>query len=713
MTEPRRLAATAIADRVSELLGEETGGTCGYTLHLDSKKSERTRFEVVTEAILTRRLQSDPFLEGVGVVVLDEFHERSVHADLALAFLKETVQARDDLFVLVMSATLDTERLSGYLSAPVMKIPGRLFPVSVEYSPVSVAKAVRDVVRRERSGELSGSVLVFLPGIFEIRRTARELEGQLGSDVEILILHSSVPLGEQRRILRPSGATSAIRIILSSAIAETSLTVPDVCVVVDSGYSRMNKIDVRLGMERLVTVRESLFSAEQRRGRAGRVRSGTCIRLWDKNEIIPKVNVPEILRSDLSSLVLECAAWGEVNLEKIDFFDPPQESAWNVAKELLVALGCMEDGKITGKGRTALSLGLNVRLSCVALCGKKALPVVLRFSEFRDASAERKNQFARDLERRIEKIGTSFFGGEDEALFVLEGFPDRIARLCEAGSDSCVYQFPSGRKALLQEVNGAEWICATDVCAGDSMGKIRAYEKIDSQKALSWVSKRARVHVESEFSGKKLRLETYECLSFGEIVLKKTKTVPTKDDFLNALACQVKSHGIGVLPLSREAQSLLLRARFFGENGGKEMLEKIESLQETCRQWLGPFITSAGVDETAVQDALFWHLDGSGLLRLVPEKIVLENGKTRKLVYELNNSKVQVVLEVIIQEIFGCFSTPRVLGVPVLLRLLSPARRPLQVTQDLEHFWSGSWIEIAKEMKSRYPKHNWDYRVCE
>ena len=439
MLEPRRLAASAIADRLSDLLGEETGGTVGYRLHLDSKVSARTRLEVITEAILTRRLQADPLLEDVNVIVLDEFHERSIHSDLALAFLKETMQLRDDLFVIVMSATIDYRSIAEYLGskenpAPVMQIPGRQFPVEIEYKPnLSVAGAILEELKTNDSyippsksnsrssigksdcsafdkNSRSDTILAFHPGIYEIRKTKSELEEKLTSDssAEILILHSSVPLSEQRKILRPCTVDSPRRVILSSAIAETSLTVPGVTIVVDSGLCRVNKMNVALGMEHLVTENESLFSAEQRAGRAGRVAAGKCVRLWGEHDVRLEQNQPEILRADLTQLVLECAEWGACEINKLDWLTPPSESAWNAAKFLLENLDCLEthedsngtkSTKITEKGKAVLKFGLHPRLACVALAG--GAEAVLPFSEYAEASPERQKIFVNDLKRRL------------------------------------------------------------------------------------------------------------------------------------------------------------------------------------------------------------------------------------------------------------------------------------------------------------------------
>ena len=307
MLEPRRLAVLSIANRIAEALGEKVGQTVGYRMHLESKISKETRLEIITEAILTRKLQSDPSLEGISVVIIDEFHERSIHADLALAFLKEAMELRDDLYVIVMSATIETEKVAEYLGskeqpAPVMKIPGRQFPVEIEYSgKISVSSAIITTLRSIK--DKKQTILAFLPGIADIRRCKAELEkiGFPNENTELMILHSSITLDEQKKVLSPlkEGVT---RIILSSAIAETSLTVPGVKTVIDSGLSRINRMNISLGMEHLVTENESMFSAEQRAGRAGRLGPGKCIRLWNKNDVRIENTPAEILRSDITSL---------------------------------------------------------------------------------------------------------------------------------------------------------------------------------------------------------------------------------------------------------------------------------------------------------------------------------------------------------------------------------------------------------------------------
>ncbi|MBP5250856.1 MAG: DEAD/DEAH box helicase [Treponema sp.] len=806
MLEPRRLAVLNIANRVSELLGEPVGNTCGYSIHLESKGSEKTRFTVVTEAVLIRRLQQDPELSGVSVVVLDEFHERSIHADLALAFLKEAMQLRDDLFLVVMSATMETTRLAGFLgggntenaensedvrntenrenarniqnredaenieNTAVFDVKGHRFNVDVAYMPSVPIKNVvineyRQLKKVTEQGQ-SASVLVFLPGIYEINKLFSELEDTLlGSESEdILILHSSVPIEKQKEVFVPQ---NKVRIILSSAIAETSVTVPDVKVVVDSGLCRVNVYDANTGMNRLVTQKESFFNAEQRTGRAGRVCEGRCVRLWSQNEALIKTFSPEIERSDLTDLVLECFKWGIQTPEAIEWLSPPPDYAWQNAVKLLEELRCIKEGKITLLGEFCLHLGLGVRLSCVAASGlfhrnsDFSTSVALNFLSNGKMSEKLQQKQALDLKRRVQifKENPQFFASfpQDEKKIstgyaLLYGFPDRLGIKVEEN----IYQFASGRKAALKEspANPPEYIVAVNVNAGTSLGTIFDWHEVEKDCAEQFINE--RTHVEEKTFFENSKLFKFEQTLFGKIVIKEKKLPVLPGDYKKALCCLVAEKGVQILPISKKCAEFLKRVQFYIENsladgvygssrspgsgsssdntlnGARDcpresgrthesaepeafevINRKFCTLKDTVTDWLLPFLTEGPVNEKVVSDALFWYLDGDRINKTVPVELLLENGKKRKLVYEEQNGKIIPVLEIIIQQIFGCFTNPKIMGVPVLLRLLSPARRPLQVTQDLDNFWPNTWPEICKEMKGRYPKHNWDYRVTE
>ncbi len=723
--EPRRVAAAAVASRIAELLGCEIGETVGWRMRLDTRTSAATRIEIITEAILTRMLQSDPGLSGVSVVILDEFHERSVHSDLALALLNDVMSLRDDLYLLVMSATIDSERLSSFLSAPAIRVRGRTFPVDIRYRPVPPSRDGRQVrieaavahaiLEALNDTGLSGDVLAFLPGIAELRRCAERLTE---IDADVFILHSSVPLSEQRTVLSrgrgPGRAEGRRRVILSSSIAETSVTVPGVSIVVDSGLSRTGRLDVPTGMYRLVTGLESEFSAAQRAGRAGRTGPGTCIRLWAPNDPRIANPPPEILVSDLDAVVLECALWGVTEIDGLRWLDPPKRESWEAARELLNAMGALDgEGKITAKGKRILRLALHPRLAAVALAGSVSLAV--KYSGTDPASYEGK-RLADELTRKIGKemslsAGQSSFDTVAAPSPLLAGFPDRLARHAGEGR----YRFPSGRIAALppDELRATnafpEWIVAPETDPGDREGRIRTWEPLDTDKTLQWLKPRLTMRVSVSFAGGEWksggRVEKRETGSYGKIEVYSRRLESDGDDVSKAVCEAIRTAGVDALPWSAEASAYLNRARF----ANPERFA-IESLLATLEEWLAPFVSPNGrLTEDALLEALRFAAPERELDRDAPAKIRLQNGLERKLAYEpLDPGKPpEPILEIRVQELFGCPESPRIRGIPVLLRLLSPARRPLQVTRDLAGFWKNTWPEVRKEMRGRYPKHKW------
>jgi len=846
MTEPRRIAALSIAERVSEILGENCGNTCGYKIHLENKTSQNTRIEIVTEAVLSRMLQADPSLEGYDLVILDEFHERSLTTDLNLAFLKEAMELRDNLFAVVMSATMETGTLAAYIGGdlprgndlpsgadlprgndleiaqaglprgadleipqtglprgadlprgndleiaqadlpcgndleipqtglpsgarlpgattgsqvPVLNIPGRTFPVEVEYKPgLDMVKAVKEEL------SVTGQViLAFLPGIKEIRKAENELL-ESGVPAEVLVLHSSVSLSHQKKIFEPlpSGTN---RVILSSGIAETSLTVPGVTTVIDSGLSRMNKLELALGMESLETVAESTFSAEQRKGRAGRTQEGRCVRLWNKNEPRQKSQLPEILRSDVSELVLECAAWGKVLSAEDGFFlDSPGAAAIKTSSDFLKNMKFLDgNGKITGRGRLALETGLSPRLSNLVVFAaenpsvtEEAVQLILKYSNYADAKGEMQKRFCDDVRNRINKIESDRLlntlekesnGKSSKHQLLFAGFSDRLAKKQEpsekdkaCGSGKIAYKFPNGHSAILAKdlafSQAPDWLIAPEVLATASGGTIFNYEALSSAEAQSLIEKLLHTEVSCTFNQDRTKINKTERTMFGRIVLSEKKLPVSKDDQKLAWCSLIKAEGINALELSPQIENLLLRAQFYSDH--KEVTDKknldktasntdhlpsptvLQKLQDSPEEWLSPFLTDGRLTQETLYNALYWFLDGAVLDQLVPAQITLENGRRAKVVYEMNSSPddktklvIRPAIEIIIQRIFGCMENPKIMGVPVLLKLLSPASRPLQITDDLAGFWNGTWIEICKEMKGRYPKHNWDFRIAE
>lgn len=737
MTEPRRIAVLGVANRVGELT--EKPKEVGYKIHLESRITCETRLEVVTEAILVRQLQSDPALEDYNVVVLDEFHERSVNTDLALAFLKEAMQLRDDLFVVIMSATIDTKKLQRWLclpkppeEVPVISIPGRQFAVNVVYEPEkSIVSAVRQGIRY--AGD-SGNILVFLPGISDIRKAQEALletnEFSDDSENELCILHSSISLEEQKRIISPASPDGKRRVILSSAIAETSLTVPGVNVVIDSGLSRVNRMDINTGMEKLTTEKESEFSAEQRKGRAGRLCEGTCIRLWEKHDVRVKDFPPEILRADLVPLVLECSERGIYSVEGIDWLDSPSVAAWTESVRLLQQLGMIKkDGRITEKGKAAITLGIHPRLAGIALMAfdksagklsKEGQELLIKFSSYSCSSVELQKRFIIDLESRLKRCICKDSQEESEYDFlILSGYPDRLAkRTSEAGVEPAEYKFAGGRQARLYNRNAPLWLCAPDVTAGDKEAVIFDLVELEEPKINEFLEKHSEIRQICSFT--QGTLQKFEVKCFGEIVLSSKKIALSEGDYAQAWLTEIKEKGIDCLPFDAKCESLLLRAEFIEQQNlqDSEKEEDIHNnlysrLKLNANEWLTPFLGGKNtLTASTVYDALYWYLEGAEIDRFAPEILTLENGRRCKVKYE-KLAVIQPVIEIIIQRIFGCFQTPKIYGKKVLLRLLSPASRPLQVTDDLEHFWTGAWVEICKEMKGRYPKHNWDLSIIE
>lgn len=737
MTEPRRIAVLGVANRVGELT--EKPKEVGYKIHLESRITCETRLEVVTEAILVRQLQSDPALEDYNVVVLDEFHERSVNTDLALAFLKEAMQLRDDLFVVIMSATIDTKKLQRWLSlpkppeeVPVISIPGRQFAVNVVYEPEkSIVSAVRQGIRY--AGD-SGNILVFLPGISDIRKAQEGLletnEFSDDSENELCILHSSISLEEQKRIISPASPDGKRRVILSSAIAETSLTVPGVNVVIDSGLSRVNRMDINTGMEKLTTEKESEFSAEQRKGRAGRLCEGTCIRLWEKHDVRVKDFLPEILRADLVPLVLECSERGIYSVEGIDWLDSPSVAAWTESVRLLQQLGMIKkDGRITEKGKEALTLGIHPRLAGIALMAfdksagklsREGQELLIKFSSYSRSSVELQKRFIIDLESRLKRCICKDSQEDSEYDFlILSGYPDRLAkRTSEAGVEPAEYKFAGGRQARLYNRNAPLWLCAPDVTAGEKEVVIFDLVELEEPKINEFLEKHSEIRQICSFT--QGTLQKFEVKCFGEIVLSSKKIALSEGDYAQAWLTEIKEKGIDCLPFDAKCESLLLRAEFIEQQNlqDSEKEEDIHNnlysrLKLNANEWLTPFLGGKNtLTASTVYDALYWYLEGAEIDRFAPEILTLENGRRCKVKYE-KLAVIQPVIEIIIQRIFGCFQTPKICGKKVLLRLLSPASRPLQVTDDLEHFWTGAWVEICKEMKGRYPKHNWDLSIIE
>ncbi|KPK39766.1 MAG: hypothetical protein AMJ69_04710 [Gammaproteobacteria bacterium SG8_47] len=762
--EPRRLAARAATARMAELLGERAGERVGYRIRFDTKVGPQTRIEVLTEGILTRRLQNDPELADVGLVIFDEFHERHLHADLALALTLDSQRAlRDDLRILVMSATLDGAAVARLLDdAPIITSSGRRYPVDVRYLARDPDGSLAHAVTRAVSAALEqheGDVLVFLPGAFEIRRTQQRLEARVGNNVDVLPLYGDLPWEAQQRAIRPGRARR--RVVLATPIAETSLTIEGVRVVVDAGYVRVPQFDPRSGLTRLVTQRISRASSDQRAGRAGRTAPGICYRLWSENTqrgLIAHA-IPEIMGADLAPLALELAAWGVAEPTALAWLDAPPAGALAQARALLTELDALDvDGRITPLGQTLARLPLHPRLAHMLQLamdldiGPLACDVAALVSE-RDVlsgPARRSASFMARIEalracrqrgalteyeadahacQRVDQAATQYrrllglgpsdrdARGEDIGLLLALAYPDRIAQ--RRGGDDARYLLASGRGARLRDDEPAfqaPLLVAASLDAGASEaliylaapvaeGALREHmaAHIDHAQVVRWDASSAAVVA--------LHEERLGALVLTSRPLDK----PDPERVRGAMLTGVRELGLDVLPWTEPARQwqarVLCMREWFGEETWPDVSD--EALLATLEKWLGPYLNGitrqAHLARLNVLNMLEGQLDWTQRQRLdadAPTHLAVPSGSRLRLSYQAGAAPV---LAVKLQEMFGCAETPRVAQgrVPVTLHLLSPARRPIQVTQDLRGFWERTYTEVKKELKGRYPKHPW------
>ncbi|GHT67004.1 ATP-dependent helicase HrpB [Spirochaetia bacterium] len=789
MLEPRRAAALGIASRMADLMGESIGGQVGYAVRLERRVSERTRIEVITEGLLVRRLQNDPELSGVSTIIFDEFHERSVHTDLSLALVMDLRRMGSPVNIVVMSATMDAATVAAFVGAPggtsqggpsqggpspVIDCPGRVFPVEIEYRPIldrlplgkSVGEALVNILNDSITVD-KGNVLVFLPGRREIDDARSALYGAgLERDFEVMGLYGSLPLDKQRRILSPNSNTKR-RIILSTNVAETGLTIPGITLVADSGFARIGRYHIPSGMNRLSLEPVSRRSADQRAGRAGRLMPGRCIRLWAENNVRPAETDPEIRRTDLSSPVLDCLLWGIKNAEDLSWLEAPPAAAWGRARELLFELGAIDgEGRPTEQGREMAGLGLEVRLARLCIAGREqgmanlgaaAAAILsdrdgsgagqdpdfrLRLSILRghasipvgsEAWLKRIRDTAADLLKRLgqgQKTNDPLFSWTmeeetDAGELLGTAFPDRIAKRRDAptasrrGGIEGIFRFTSGREGRLEgPLAAAEWIAATEVDAGERMGFIRLAAPI-SEKAAVEILKN-QITVESRIEWKGLVPRSIVVKQAGRIPLGEEKRRSLREEIVPCLSELLNREGIGILPWDEadgQPQRLLERIRFFVNSNTVDVRTVIlwtdEALINDAAEWLGPFVWEGAhsgggpvMSGKGLADALAARLgwDAKNALdHLVPEYFKHPRGRPRLIDY----SSGEPVLRIRLQDAFGITSSCEILSIPVVFHLLSPADRPIQVTRDLPGFWKGSYAEVRKEMRGRYPKHHW------
>ena len=734
MLAPRRLAARAAASRMAASLGEQVGETVGYRVRMENRVGPNARVEVQTEGVFVRRALADPELPDVAAVLFDEFHERSLDADLSLALALD-IQAglRDDLRLLPMSATLDDARLAALLgSATVVRAEGRMFPVETRYLGRARERRVEDAmaaaVRRALSEEEEGGVLAFLPGRAEIERTAERLS-DLPGDVRVTPLHGGLDPKAQDAAVRP--AREGRKVVLATSIAETSLTFSDIRIVIDSGLARVPRFDPAVGLARLATERATLSAVEQRRGRAGRTAPGVCYRLWDEAETraLTPFPRPEILEADLSTLALALADWGAADPAQLDWLDPPPVGPFQAAVSDLERMGALQGGRLTDHGRRLSRMPTSPRvahMTVLAAASDEAMTAAtagLLISErglggasvdlrerMRRMGSGRRAASARGLAERIAKLaGGCRSRPEPERIgpLLALSWPDRIAKAVGEGR----FQMANGRQAVIEETDplvGAGWIVVADATGRSVEARILAAAPINAEDIdEAPIETRRRTFFDVESGAVRVRVER----RLGRIRLDARPDRPTDAEAMDGLMQGVAENGLSVLPFSDGTRLWLTRARHVA--GGRVDWPDFsdDGLLASTETWLAPALLGArrmaDVDRSALGEGLRNLLDWERRQAVeaeAPEMLKLPNGRTLRIDYRDPNGPAA---EAVLQDFFGVNAHPTVAGSPILLRLLSPARRPAQTTRDLPGFWAGAYAAVRADLRGRYPKHAW------
>ncbi len=762
MLEPRRLAARSAARFMASQLGEKPGQTVGYRTRLDTRISATTRIEVVTEGILTRLIQSDPMLEDYAAVLFDEFHERSLQADLGLALVRETQEAlREDLRVLVMSATLDTAPIARLLGdVPVLNSEGRAFPVEVCYRPAPVRqrnpRLVDQVVAvvTEALEQQPGSVLVFLPGAREIQRVAQALAGHVAPNVVIAPLFGNLKAAAQDQAIAPATAGTR-KVVLATAIAETSLTIEGVRVVVDSGQQRRAVFDPNSGMTRLVTGRVSKASAEQRKGRAGRVEPGVCYRLWSESEHygLAEFTPPEIREADLAPLVLELAQWGARTPDNLVWIDPPPPAHWQQAVELLQWLDMLDDdGAITEHGKSARALGIHPRLAHMVIVGRSLglgrlaaeLAALLEDRDllgpgagadmhervrvlYGERGAQRADpQRLQALRQQAKRLSASDAHGKSEqettptasevGRLLALAYPDRVGKRRPGTIPR--YQLSNGKGALLRDDDGLarhEWLVAADLDGKAREARIYLAAPVDLPTLETDLAAHISEQDEAEWDDKRGTVVARKTRRLGALLLAgKPLAKPSPELIQQGILAAIRRKGLDSLPWTPATRQWQARVALLARHYPGQWPDVSEqALAASLEDWLAPFL--GGIERWSdlarlnLQNALNSLLDypqQKQLAELAPVALTIPTGSSVTLDYTAENGPV---LAAKLQALFGWTNTPVVAGgrVPVLIHLLSPARRPLAVTADLASFWSNVYPQVRKDNRGRYPKHPW------
>jgi ATP-dependent helicase HrpB len=751
MLEPRRLAAKSIAARMSDLLGSTIGKEVGYRIRFENRVSENTRIEVLTEGILTRMILTDNALDGVGLVVFDEFHERSIFADVALALCREAQQVlRPDLRIMIMSATLDMPQLTSLLNAPAVVSKGRQYPVDILYTGERDSMMLPEITARTVAravSEKEGDTLVFLPGEGEIRKCEELLRAQLPG-FAIHPLYGQLPWNKQYSAIMPD-KNSRRKIVLATSIAETSLTIEGVSIVVDTGYGRTSRFDPKSGLSRLETIEISKDSADQRAGRAGRLGPGTCYRMWSKasHERLQEHRIPEILETDLASLVLDMAEWGIIDIQQLTWLTPPPKGALAQASAMLHDLNALENGRITPHGKKMHRLPCHPRIAHLLLMAQENDNLALATDlaailEERDPlpkdagidinlriDALRRQRERKGLQRtmqRIEKIAASYramFHIEEDnstvdpyetGVLLVYAYPERIA--CARPGNNAQFQLSNGSYAMAghrDDLAHESWLAVAQVDARDGMGKIFMAAPLNPKDLLPLVKEQETITWDTRKGG----LVATKDLRIGSITLQsKPLPAPDPEHLISAISEALKKEGESLLDFNEEVvqwQNRVLSLRKWCPQDNWPDVSTT-TLLITNAEWLTPYLNTVKKPEDlkkinlkdVLQHSLDW--DKQQLMeKQAPARIKVPSGSEIRLIYQANGDAP--VLAVRIQEVFGMEDTPCVNegNMPVVLHLLSPGYKPMQITSDLRSFWNNAYFEVKKDLRARYPKHSW------
>ncbi|MBB5753193.1 ATP-dependent helicase HrpB [Prosthecomicrobium pneumaticum] len=746
--EPRRLAARAAARRMAETLGEEVGRTVGYRVRMETKVSAATRIEVVTEGVFTRMILDDPALDGVAAVLFDEFHERSLDGDLGLALALDARGAlREDLRLVVMSATIDGARVAGLLGdAPVIESAGRMFPVETRHLPRDPRGRIEDdaaaAIRRALAEE-TGSLLVFLPGQAEIRRTAERLEGRLPAETELAPLYGALDFAAQDRAIRPA-APDRRKIVLATAIAQTSLTIEGVRVVIDSGLARVPAYEPATGITRLETRRVSRAAADQRRGRAGRTEPGVCYRLWEEGQTaaLAPFDRPEMLEADLAPLALDLAAWGVADPAALAFLDPPPKPAWDEALKTLSELGALDaDRRLTPEGRALARLPLAPRLGHMLRraasegLGGLAAGLAVLLSEpglagddtdLRErarrllAARDGRSRDALALAARFARaVGADPADGRDRieeaGAVLMHAFPERVAMARGAPGG---FVMAGGRGARVEPADALAreaFLAVAGVTGTAENARILAAAPLDRAAIEAGFADRIVEEAAVAFDERTGSVRGRSVRRYGRLVLaERALGTVTEAQTRDALLSEIGRRGVARLPWEKGAAAFRARLGFlFGRLGPPWPDVSDEALAATLGDWLGPFLAGVRRPDAIGPDTLAEALRAlvpwdqrAALDRLAPSHFDAPSGSRLPIDYATENGPL---LSIRVQELFGLDIHPAVGGgaVPLLVELTSPAHRPIQMTRDLPGFWRGSWKDVRAEMRGRYPKHVW------